>query len=182
MFSRKFSVCGGNLHREFPQSQLINFSAYHLAITLRQKSTARIFACLNELREMLSPTGNSPPEIHSKNFASLNFLCPTKLHLCPQTYTLCPLFQSLPRPPHSLPRPPYSLPSPLRSQGLLQLRGSRAVERHLFRWKEIDVFFTIAVTLLQRRIQTMADNYLGRQSRTGGGAIHVTRPFQVPDT
>ena len=28
----------------------------------------------------------------------------------------------------------------------------------------------------------MADNYLGRQSRTGGGAVHVTRPFQVPDT
>ena len=28
----------------------------------------------------------------------------------------------------------------------------------------------------------MADNYLGRQSRTDGGAVHVTRPFQVPDT
>ena len=38
--------------------------------------------------------------------ASLNFFCPTKLHLCPQTCTLCPLFQSLPRPPHSMPRPP----------------------------------------------------------------------------
>ena len=35
--------------------------------------------------------------------------------------------------------------------------------------------FTIAVTLLPRRTQPMADNYRGRQSRTGG-------PFQVPDT
>ena len=113
---------------------------------------------------------------------SLKFLCPTKLHLCPQTCTLCPLFQSLPRPPHSLPRPPNSLPSPLRSQGLGQLRGSRAVETRRFRWKEIDVFFTIAVSLLPRRTQPMADNYRGRQSRTGGGTIYFMRPFQVPDT
>ena len=35
--------------------------------------------------------------------------------------------------------------------------------------------FIIAVTLLPRRTQPMADNYRGRQSRTGG-------PFQVPDT
>ena len=41
--------------------------------------------------------------------------------------------------------------------------------------------FTIAVTLLPRRTQPMADNYRGRQSRTGGGAIHFTRPVQVPD-
>ena len=118
----------------------------------------------------------------ARKAASLNFLCPTKLHLCPQTCTLRPLFQSLPRPPHSLPRPPNSLPSPLRSQGLLQLRGSLAVETRRFRWKEIDVFFTIAVSLLPRRTQPMADNYRGRQSRTGGGTIYFTRPFQVPDT
>ena len=42
--------------------------------------------------------------------------------------------------------------------------------------------FTIAVTLLPRRTQPMADNYRGRQSLTGGGTIYFTRPFQVPDT
>ena len=114
--------------------------------------------------------------------SSLIFLCLTKLHLCLQICTLCPLFQSLPRPPHPLPRPDYSLPSPLRSQGSRQLCGSREVETHRFRWKEIDVLFTIAVSLLPRRTQPMAYNYRGRQSRAGGGAIHVTQPFQVPDT
>ena len=39
-------------------------------------------------------------------------------------------------------------------------------------------FFTIAVSLLPRRTQPMADNYRGSESQTGGGAIH----FQVPDT
>ena len=42
--------------------------------------------------------------------------------------------------------------------------------------------FTIAVTLLTRKTQPMADNYLGRQSRTGGGTIYCTLSFQVPDT
>ena len=42
--------------------------------------------------------------------------------------------------------------------------------------------FTIAVTLLPLRTQPMADNYLGRQSRTGGGTIYFMEPFQVPDT
>ena len=42
--------------------------------------------------------------------------------------------------------------------------------------------FTLAVTLLPRRTQPMADNYRGRQSRTGRGTICFTRPFQVPDT
>ena len=41
--------------------------------------------------------------------------------------------------------------------------------------------FTIAVTLLPRRTQPMADNYRGWQSRTGGGTIYFTRPFQVPE-
>ena len=67
-------------------------------------------------------------------------------------------------------------------QGLRQLRESRAVATHWFRWKEIEVLFTIAVTLLPRRTQPMADNYLGRQSRTGGGTIYFTQRFQVPDT
>ena len=58
----------------------------------------------------------------------------------------------------------------------------RAVETHWFRWKEIDLLFKIAVTLLPQRTQQMADNYPGRQSRTGGGTIYFTQPFQVPDT
>ena len=134
-----------------------------------------IKAAMRRIGHLNSPKA-APPE------PSLNFLCPTKLHLFLQTYTFCPLFQSLPIPPHSWPRPPNSLPSPLRSQGLRQLRGFRAVESHRFRWKEIDVCFIIAVSLLPLRTQPMADNYLGRQSQTGGGAIHVARPFQVPDT
>ena len=86
--------------------------------------------------------------------------------------------------PHSLPRPPHSLPSLLRPQGLLQLCGFRADQTHWFRWKEIDVLFTIVVTLLPRRTQPMADSYLYRQSLTGGlgGPIHVMLPVQVPDT
>ena len=114
-----------------------------------------------------------------------NFSLPNEITPLPTNSTLCPLFHSLPRPPHSLPRPPHSLPSLLRLQGLRQLRGSRAVETHWFRWKEIDVLFTIAVTLLPRRTQVtqpMADNYQGRQSRTGGGTIYFMLPFQVPDT
>ena len=39
---------------------------------------------------------------------------------------------------------PHSLPSPLRSQGLRQLRGTRAVETQWLRWKEMDVLFTFA--------------------------------------
>ena len=74
------------------------------------------------------------------------------------------------------------LSSLLRSQGLWQLHRSRAAETHWFRWKEIDVMFTIAVTLLERRTQPTADNYLGRQSLTGEGPIYFNRPFQVPDT
>ena len=72
---------------------------------------------------------------------------------------------------HSLPRPFHSLPCILRSQGLQQLCGSLAVETHWFRWKEIDVWFTIAVTLLLLRLRTQrkADNYQGRQSLTSGG-------------
>ena len=112
----------------------------------------------------------------------IKFLCPTKLLLCPQNALFAYFFSLCPDPPHSLPRPPHSLPSPLRSQGHLQLRGSRAVETQWFRWKEIDVLFTIAVTLLPRRTQPMADNYLGRQSRTGGGTIYFTWPFQIPNT
>ena len=59
-------------------------------------------------------------------------------------------------PTFSLPRPPSSLPSLLRTQGLLQLRAG-AVETHWFRWKEIDVLFTIAVTLLPHWTQPMAE-------------------------
>ena len=66
-------------------------------------------------------------------FAQRNYTFATKC-------TLCPLF-------HSLPRSPHSLPSLLRSQGLRQLRRSRAVETHWFRWKEIDVLFIIALSL-----------------------------------
>ena len=47
---------------------------------------------------------------------------------------------------------------------------------------EGDRRFTIAVTLLPRKTQPMADNYRGRQSRTGGVTIYCTRPFQVADT
>ena len=45
-------------------------------------------------------------------------------------------------------------------------------------------FFTIAVSLLPQRTQRMADSFRGRpgQSRTGGGTIYFTLPFQVPDT
>ena len=66
---------------------------------------------------------------------------PSKMHSLP-------LFHSLPRPPHSLPRPLPSLPSLPRSQGPQQLQGSQAVETHWVRWKEIDVLFTVAVSLL----------------------------------
>ena len=88
---------------------------------------------------------------------------PNEITSTAATCTLHPLFRSLPRPLHSMSRPPNSLPSILRSQGLLQLRGSGAVETRWFRWKEIDVLFTIAVTLLPRRTQPIANNYLGRQ-------------------
>ena len=52
----------------------------------------------------------------------------------------------------------------------------------MIRWEEIDLLFTIAVTLLTRRTQAMADNYLGRQSQTCGGTVYFMLPFQVPDT
>ena len=122
---------------------------------------------------------------HAKSYISAtdlstNFLCPTKLHLCHEMHSLH-FFTHCPDPPHSLPRPPNS-PSLLSLQGLRQLSRSRAVEKQRFRWKEIDVLFTIAVNLLPHRTQPMADNYLGRQSRTGGGPIYFTQPFQVPDT
>ena len=54
-------------------------------------------------------------------------------------------------------------------KALVQMEGDRRL-------------FTVAATLLPRRTQPMADNYLGRQSRTDGGPIYFTRPFQVPDT
>ena len=111
-----------------------------------------------------------------------NFSMPNKITPLPQNALFAHFFTLCLDPPHSLPRPPNSLPSPLRSQGLRQLRGSRAVETHWFRWKEIDVLFTIAATLLPQRTQPMADNYRGRQLRTGGGTIYFTRPFQVRNT
>ena len=113
-------------------------------------------------------------------FAQRNYTFATNCTLCPHFFTLCP------DPPILCPDPPILCPA---FYVLLQLRGSRAVETHWFRWKEIDVLFTIAVTLLPRRTQPMADNYRGSQSRswesdsrTGGGPIYFTRPFQVPDT
>ena len=106
---------------------------------------------------------------------------PNEITYLPKKCTLCPLFYSLPRPTHSLHRPSHSFPSLLRSQGLRELHGSWAVKTHWFRWKEIDVLFTIAVTLLPRRRQSMADNYRDRESRTAGGPIYFTLPFQVPD-
>ena len=93
-----------------------------------------------------------------------------------------PTFYSFSRRPILFPDPPHSFSSLLRSQGLRELSGFRAAEMHWFRWKEIDVLFTIVVTLLPRRTQPMADNYRGSESRTGGGATYFTRPFQVPDT
>ena len=80
---------------------------------------------------------------------------------------LLPLF-------HSFSRPPHSFPSLLRLQGLRDLLGFLAAETHWFRWKEIDILLTIAVTLLPRRMQPTADNSRGRQSRTGGGPIYFT--------
>ena len=88
------------------------------------------------------------------NFYLPSEIAPFKL---PQNCTLCPhLFNLCPDPPILCPDPPNL-------------------------WKEIDVSFTIAVTLLPRRTQLMADNYQG-ESRTGGCSIFFTRPFQVPDT
>ena len=107
---------------------------------------------------------------------------PIEIHSFSTKCILFPPFHSFSRPSHSFSRPPHSFPSLLRLQGLRELRGSRADESHWFRWKEIYVLFTIAVTRLRRRTQLMADNYLGRQSRTGGGPIYGTQPFQVPDT
>ena len=113
---------------------------------------------------------------------SSNFLFPQKFTLFPQNSFFSHFFTLFFRPPHSFSRNPHPFSSLLPSQGFRQLRGSRAAETHWFRWKEIDVLFTIAVTLLPQRTQLMADNYLGSQSRTGGGTIYFTRPFQVRDT
>ena len=106
----------------------------------------------------------------------INFSFPIEIHSFPTKCILFPPFHSF---SSTFSRPPHSYSSLPRSQGL---RGSRAAETHWFRWKEIDVLFTIAVTLLPQRTQLMADNYLGSQSRTGGGTIYFTRPFQVRDT
>ena len=47
-----------------------------------------------------------------------------------------------------------------------------------------DLPYPSTVTLLPRRLETqpMADNYRSKQSRTGGGPIYFTLPFQDPDT
>ena len=86
---------------------------------------------------------------------------------------------------HSLPtfslfaQTPHSLPSLLRLQGLRKLSGFRAAETLWFRLS----FCLQSLSLsCHRRMQPMADNYQGRQSRTGGGPIYFTLPFQVPDT
>ena len=68
-----------------------------------------------------------------------------------------PLFHSFSRTLHSFSRPPHSFSSLLRSQGLWELSGSRAAEMHWFRWKEVHVLFTIAVTLLPHWTQPMAE-------------------------
>ena len=78
---------------------------------------------------------------HKFFFAQRNYTFTHKHTLFAHIFNLCPDH------PKSFPRPSQSLPSPLRSQGLRQLRGPRAVETHRFRWKEIDIFFTIAVSL-----------------------------------
>ena len=87
------------------------------------------------------------------------FLCPAKLrnYIFPEKCIIFPLFHSLSRPRHSLP----SLP---RSQGPQQIRGSRAVETHWFKWKEIDVLFTIAVSLATENATD--GRYLPRQAVT----------------
>ena len=100
---------------------------------------------------------------------------PIEIHFFCTKCILFPLFHSFSRPPISFSRHPHSFSSLLRSQGLQELRESRAAESHWFRWKGTDVLFTIAVTLLPQRTQLIVDNYRGRQSRTSG-------PFQVPNT
>ena len=114
----------------------------------------------------------------------IKFSLPNELTLLPTKCTLCPLFHSLPRPPQFFAQIPpfFAQPSTFARPPAAPWPGSRAVETHWFRWKEINDLFTIAVTLLPRRTQPMTDNYRGRQSRTGGGTIYFTRPFQVPDT
>ena len=117
-----------------------------------------------------------------RGIAMIKFSFPIEIHSLTTKCILFPIFSLFFQTPHSFSRHPHSFPSILRSQGLRELRGSRAAETHWFRWKEIGVLFTTAVTLLPQRTQPMADNYLGRQSRTGGGTIYFTRPFQVPYT
>ena len=126
----------------------------------------RILTASSYKKQRKSLLGPSTKEMNKKSLPDEFTSLPTKC-------TLCPPFHSLPRPPHFFPRPPNSLPSLLRLQGLRQLRGSQAV---------VSSLFTIAVTRLPRKTQPMADIDRGRQSRTGGGTIYCTRPFQVPDT
>ena len=92
--------------------------------------------------------------------------------------TLCQLFHSLPT--FSL----FSQTPPFLAQPSSFARPPAAPRissswNAWFRWQEIVVLLTINVTLLPRRTQQMADNYQGRQSRTGGGPIYFTLPFRV---
>ena len=103
----------------------------------------------------------------------------------PTKCTLCPLFTLCPDPLILCPDPPILCPAfyvRMASCSSVDLGQFKRKVTQWFRWKEIDVLFTIAVTLLPRKTQPMADIYLRRQSRTGGGTIYCTRPVQVPDT
>ena len=93
----------------------------------RHRRDALLHLCSPGSRARLCPSGQM-----------INFLFPSKFTLFHKMHCFPPiLFPD-----------PHSFPSFLRLQGLRELRGSRAAETHWFRWKEIDVLFTIAVTLL----------------------------------
>ena len=83
----------------------------------------------------------STARCYRKNFfAQRNYIFVHKTH----SLSTFSLFTQTP--PFFAQTPPFfSQPSPFTRPP--QLRESRAVEAHWFRWKEIDVLFTIAVTL-----------------------------------
>ena len=84
-----------------------------------------------------------------------------------------PLFHSFSRPPHSFSRPPHSFCSLLCSQGLRELRGSRAAESHCFRWKETDVLFKWGPPAYLLINQGVWDNVSGHTTRAPPGRVRT---------
>ena len=99
----------------------------------------------------------SPSNISYYQENIINFSLPNEITPLPTKTHSLPTFSILAQTP-----PIFAQTPPIFAQPSTFTRapagGSRAVEMHWFRWKEIDVLFTIAVTLLPRRTQPMADN------------------------